>query len=189
MKRLAVLLVVIAAAAVLAAPAGARIVPGQSIAGVKLSMTKAQVRGVLGEPTTIAHGANEFGTFTVFKYFRLSVTFQGNATVTAIKTNRKVERTRHDIGVGSTRAQVLAKVAGVRCFRSVKSQHTVEERDLGSHLHHFALLRVEVAFGRGDEQPQEYGGHGRDEAHGQFHRVLGVRAQLILGKVTTDTPS
>jgi hypothetical protein len=79
--------------------------------------------------------------------------------------------------------------AGVRRFRSVKSQHTIEERDLRSHLHHLALLGVEIALGRGDEQPQEYGGHGRDKAHGQFYGVLGVRAELILGKVTTDTPS
>ena len=148
MKRLAVLLVVAAAAAVLAAPAGARIVPGQSIAGVKLSMTKAQVRGVLGEPTTIAHGANEFGTFTVFKYFRLSVTFQGNATVTAVKTNRKLERTRHDIGVGSTRAQVLAKVPGVRCFRTVcqKGESLPGQRITAFFLYHRRVTSVLVGF-------------------------------------------
>ena len=148
MRRLLPLLLALALAAIVAAPAGARIVPGQSIAGVKLSMTKAQVRGVLGEPTTIAHGANEFGTFTVFKYFRLSVTFQGNATVTAIKTTRKRERTRHDIGVGSTRAQVIAKVPGVQCLRTVcqKGQSLPGERITAFFLYQRRVTSVLVGF-------------------------------------------
>lgn len=148
MKRLTVLLVVIAAAAVLAAPAGARIVPGQSIAGVKLEMTKGQVRSVLGTPTTITHGSNEFGTFTVFKYFRLQVTFQGDRTVTAVKTNRKKERTRHDIGVGSTRADVLAKVPGVRCFRTLcqKGESLPGQRITAFFLYQRKVTSVLVGF-------------------------------------------
>jgi len=147
-KRLAVLLAAVAVAAVVAAPAGARIVPGQSIAGVKLSMTKNQVRGVLGTPTAITHGSNEFGTFTVFKYFRLQVTFQGDATVTAIKTSRRVERTRHDIGVGSTRAEVLAKVPGVRCFRTVcqKGASTPGQRITAFFLFRRHVTSVLVGF-------------------------------------------
>ncbi len=148
MRRLVPIALVVAATAILAAPAGARIVPGQSIAGVKLSMTKAQVRGVLGEPTTIAHGANEFGTFTVFKYFRLSVTFQGDATATAIKTNRKVERTRNGIGVGSTRAQVLAHVRGVQCFRTVcqKGMSLPGQRITAFYLYQRRVTSVLVGF-------------------------------------------
>src|SRR6266516_3737320 len=47
-----------------------------------------------------------------------------------------------------------------RRFGSVKGQHPVEERDLRGHLHHFTS-----------------------------HGVLGVRAQMLLGNVTTHTPS
>ena len=112
--RRALLLVVLGALA-LAAPAGATIVPVQSIAGVELEMTQAEVIAVLGAPTATQHGTNEFGSFTKFKYRRLTVTFQGDVQVTAVKTTRKLERTAHDIGVGSTRAELRAGVTHLRC--------------------------------------------------------------------------
>lgn len=110
-----VLLLVVLAALAFAAPAGAVIVPGQSIAGVELEMTQGEVIGVLGVPAETQHGTNEFGSFTKFKYRRLTVTFQGNAQVTAVKTTRKLERTAHDIGVGSTRAELRAGVTNLHC--------------------------------------------------------------------------
>ena len=106
-------LVIVAAAS--AAPAGAVIHPGHSIAGVELGMTRAQVRAELGEPARVTRGSNEFGPFRVFRYFRLWVTFQGEETVTAVKTTRTRERTPRDAGVRSTRAQLLARVRAVRC--------------------------------------------------------------------------
>ena len=65
-----------------------------------------------------------------------------------IKTNRKVERTRHDIGVGSTRAQVLAKVPGVRCFRTVcqKGESLPGERITAFFLYHRRVTSVLVGF-------------------------------------------
>jgi hypothetical protein len=104
-----------AAALVLAAPAGAVIHPGHSIAGVELGMTKAQVRAELGQPAQVIRRRNEFGPVTTFRYFRLWVTFQGDRTVTAVKTTRKRERTPRGAGVGSRKAQLLARVRGVRC--------------------------------------------------------------------------
>jgi hypothetical protein len=111
------LLVVAAATATLAlaAPGGAVIHPGSSIAGVKLGMTKAEVRAKLGEPDRIVRGRTPFGPVTTFRYFRLRVIFQGNRNVTAVKTTRKRERTPRGVGVGSTRAQVKARVRGVKC--------------------------------------------------------------------------
>ena len=115
MIRLLVLAGLAAAALALAASAGAVIHPGSSIAGVKLGMTKAEVRAELGEPARIIRQRNEFGPVTTFRYFRLWVTFQGNREVTAVKTTRKKERTPRGVGVGSTRAQVKARVHRVKC--------------------------------------------------------------------------
>lgn len=103
-------------ALVLAAPAQAAIVPGKSIAGVKLGMTETQMVGVLGLPDSVQNGSNAFGPFTVFKYRKLSVTFQGREDVTAVKTTRKSEKTSHGIGVGSTKAQLKAGVTKLKCI-------------------------------------------------------------------------
>jgi hypothetical protein len=105
----------VVAFAALAAPVGAVIHPGHSIAGVELGMTRAQVRAELGPPARVTRGRNEFGFFRTFRYFRLWVTFQGEETVTAVKTTRLRERTPRGVGVRSTRAQVLARVHRVRC--------------------------------------------------------------------------
>jgi hypothetical protein len=101
----------------LAAPAGAILVVQQGMAGVRLGMTKAQVRAKLGAPSAVRHGSNDFGPYTELRYRGLRITFQGNATVTAISTSARRERTPRGIGVGSTTAAVRARVAGVRCTR------------------------------------------------------------------------
>jgi hypothetical protein len=115
MRKAAVLALVAAAFAATAAPAGATIVLGRSIADVKLNMSRWEVRGVLGEPGSITRGRNEFGPYRVFHYFRLEVTFQGNQNATAIKTWRKRERTASGIGVGSTKAELRDRVGGLHC--------------------------------------------------------------------------
>jgi outer membrane protein assembly factor BamE (lipoprotein component of BamABCDE complex) len=98
-----------------AAAAAATIVPQRGIAGVRLEMTKAQVRATLGAPRSAVHGSNEFGSYTIFRYRGLRVTFQGNRRVTDVFTTRPTEQTARGIGVGSPESQVRAKVAGVRC--------------------------------------------------------------------------
>ena len=130
------------AVAALASPAGARIVPQRSIAGVELGMTRTEVRATLGAPVRVERGTNEFGRFTVFRYFRLRVTFQGNASVTAVTTTRRRERTRGGVGIGSTRAQVDARVRNTRCNR----RECVVGRFLaGGRVTVFRLFRGRVA--------------------------------------------
>ena len=146
--RVATALVILLAGAA----ASAAIVPQRGIAGVRLAMTKAQVRAVLGAPAAAVHGRNDFGSFTVYRYRGLRVTFQGNRTVTAIVTTRTAERTAAGVGVGSTEGQVRAKVAGVRCRTETGFRHCFVGRFLpGRRVTDFRIKRghvtsVQVAF-------------------------------------------
>ena len=115
MRRVYLIAAVGLVAAVLASSAAATIVPQQSIAGVKVGMTQAKVRSVLGAPSSVKRGSNDFGKYTIFKYGGLQVNFQGNATLTDVSTTRTTERTASGVGVGSTEAQVKAKIKGVKC--------------------------------------------------------------------------
>jgi hypothetical protein len=103
------------ALALAASSASAAIIPQQGIAGVKIGMSPAKARGVLGKPTKVKHGKNDFGVYTVFIYPGLFVTFQGNGAVTGVETTRASEKTATGAGVGSTEAQLRAKVKGLTC--------------------------------------------------------------------------
>ena len=140
--RVATALVILLAGA---AAVSAAIVPQRGIAGVRLAMTRPQVRAVLGAPAAVVHGSNEFGSFTVYRYRGLRVTFQGDRTVTAIFTTRTTERTAAGVGVGSTEGQVRAKVAGVRCRTESGFRHCFVGRFLpGKRVTDFRVKRGRV---------------------------------------------
>jgi outer membrane protein assembly factor BamE (lipoprotein component of BamABCDE complex) len=109
------LFLVMLCALVVAPAAAATVVPQRGIAGVRLHMTKSQVRALLGAPRHVQTGRNDFGRYTTFRYPRVSVTFQSGVKVTGMRTSSPLERTTAGVGVGSTRAKVKAKVPGVRC--------------------------------------------------------------------------
>jgi hypothetical protein len=94
--------------------ASAAIVPQQSIAGIELDMTRPEVRAAKGDPRRVEHGTNDFGPYTIFRYGRLWVVFQGNDGATAVSTRRPGQRTAEGIGVGSSEAELRAAHT-VRC--------------------------------------------------------------------------
>jgi hypothetical protein len=112
---LAAVVVVLAAAA----PAGAAIVPQRSIKGARLGATVAQVRDKLGAPDKVIFTRHPIiGRVRVYKYGLTYVRFNGtgaDAEVSSVDTTSRAERTSKGIGVGSTRAQVAARVPGVKC--------------------------------------------------------------------------
>jgi hypothetical protein len=117
------LAVCLAAALALAAQAQAKIVVQRGIAGVNLQMTKAQVRATLGRPMRVRTGTNDFGTFREMVYRRVTVTFQSGPQVTAVRTSSPLERTASNVGVGSTKAQVKARVHNVTCRNESGFKH------------------------------------------------------------------
>jgi hypothetical protein len=114
-RRAALGLALVTTTLVLAEAAQAAIVPQVGIAGVKLRMSKPEVRDVLGNPRRVVHGTNDFGPYTVFRYYRLRVTFQGNQEATAISTRRFREQTGKGIGRGSTEEELKDAHERARC--------------------------------------------------------------------------
>jgi hypothetical protein len=121
--RAGLLVGVLAVALALTPAAGARIVVQKGIGGAELGMTRANVRAKLGTPLRVKHGSNDFGQYTEFVYRTVTVSFQGNAKVTGMRTSSRRERTARGIGVGSTLVQVRGNVPSVRCRNEFGSLH------------------------------------------------------------------
>ncbi len=115
MKRFACVAAAACCALGLAETASPAIVIGRGIAGVTLGMSQPLVRARLGRPLRVVHAKNEFGPYTEYRYRGYTVDFQGNATVTAVVTTLARQKTPAGVGVGSTWAQVRAKVPHVQC--------------------------------------------------------------------------
>jgi hypothetical protein len=114
-RRAALALTAAVTTLVLAGTAAAAILPQRGIAGAKLLMTQAEVEAVLGEPGDVETGTNIFGPYTVFEYYRLAVTFQGDEQVSAVTTRRFSEKTPKGIGRGSTEAALRSAHPKAKC--------------------------------------------------------------------------
>jgi hypothetical protein len=88
----------------------------QGITGIRLGMSQAQVKAGLGKPAKTKTGHNDFGPFTQFLYRGgITISFQGDSSVTAVAITGNTDRTSNGVGVGSTEKQIKAGVRGVKC--------------------------------------------------------------------------
>jgi hypothetical protein len=93
----------------LAPTAQAKIVAQESIAGVKLGMTAAQVRKVLGPPRGVSYPKDEIQGSVKHYDYGLTDVILGRGEgglVQSITTTSKAQRTSTGIGIGSTGAAV-----------------------------------------------------------------------------------
>jgi hypothetical protein len=120
----------VACAAVLlgAAPASARIVVQQGMAGVRLGETWAQTRAHFGTPPASNRVLKSeiLGHVRVVRWGHVTISFDGvnNASkAIAFDTTGTSQRTSNGIGVGSTEAAVAAKLPRARCKASDHGYH------------------------------------------------------------------
>jgi hypothetical protein len=116
LTRVAVLAVVVTAVG--AASAQAKIVLKESIAGVPLGATRAQVQAILGAPDKdIAPKAGDSEHARFWDYGRgLRIGFRDDGdAVTVLVTRSRRERTASGVGPGSSRALVKRRLRGEHC--------------------------------------------------------------------------
>jgi hypothetical protein len=111
-----------------AAPASAKIVVGEGIAGAELGMTQQQVLDELGDPDESKVLTSPIGGFDYLqlKYGKTRINFNGvlaSSTVLYVTTKDRDERTAEGIGIGSKKGEVKDAVDGVQCANEFGIRH------------------------------------------------------------------
>ena len=112
-----VVLALLAASALMPSQdANARIVPGKGLAGLRLDMTKKEVRAKLGRPDEVRKKDVGYSlTVFVYRKQRLYVDFASRGRVLHLTSRSPRERTRDGLGVGSTLREVRAARPKIYC--------------------------------------------------------------------------
>ena len=104
--------------------AAAVLVPQQSIMGVELGMTRAEVKGVAGQPDSVRRRPHEIiGEITEYRYGRTRIGIARRSGVIFVTTRDPLERTADNVGVGSTKRFLRRHLEGERCKREYGIHH------------------------------------------------------------------
>src|SRR5262249_58227593 len=76
-------------------------------------------------------------------------------------------------------AQLIADGLGLW---PVFGKSVVQNDDIRPELHEPGAHRIELAFGRADQETKDERGARRDHAHGELDHVLSLLAQVVLGE-------
>lgn len=119
LSLLTVTAVVLGSAAAGRSAVPATVIPGVGVGGVKLGMSQAAVRSVLGAPTSVATTTGCCGAIRELDYAKLGLTISFLRApfrrVSWITTTSPLFRTAAGARVGSTKAELSKDVGGVRC--------------------------------------------------------------------------
>lgn len=110
----------LAAVALVGAPG---VVPQHSVRGVRVGMTQAAVRRVLGAPLRVRHRRTDFGPSTTLVFSGLTVGFVGDGGASTIALSARGDRTARGVGVGSRERDVARLVPGARCLTESGYRH------------------------------------------------------------------
>ena len=105
----------------LAAPAGAVIVPGKGMAGVRLSQCQEKVIEVLGPPDKTFGKTDVFGFVSTYTYFEPGLRLQFRAgpgeclVLTSIRVGKAGERTKQGVGKGTRERTLRRRLRGEKC--------------------------------------------------------------------------
>jgi hypothetical protein len=112
----------------LAAPAGAVIVPGKGMAGVRLGDSIDSIPGKLGPPDRTFGKTDVFGFVETYTYVRRGLKLQfrqgpgSSLELVSIRTTKTAERTKEGVGKGTKKKALRRKLKGEKCrtFRQPK---------------------------------------------------------------------
>jgi len=100
------------------ASAGAAIIPGRGVAGLKLGASTAQVRAILGKPATLQHnsGGEQNWLYDKNPVDWVTLVAKGSrTTVEGIETSDKTQKTPQGVGPGSSMAALKKAYPHLTC--------------------------------------------------------------------------
>ncbi len=130
MRRVTVIVATLTGVALLLPTvSGARIQPGKRIMNVAIGDTQKDVEERHGFVDSIIRGQDALGVYFILPYERVEVRFEGGGnTVTSLKTESRLERTKRGTGVGSTKRKIKRTHRKARCTKGKFGSCTIGPR-------------------------------------------------------------